>query len=58
MEDAFGKALYSKALRQMVEIIAAERLREFLADRALVDELIGDAVARHEARRGALALPE
>lgn len=53
VEDAFGKALYSNALRQMVEIVAAERLREFLQDA----ELMGPIVARRvrEEMRAALA---
>lgn len=54
VEDAFGKALYSKALRQMVEIIAAERLREFLGDRELVDGIVGEALARHADRQATL----
>ena len=32
VEDAFQKALHSRALRQMVEVIAAERVRALLAD--------------------------
>lgn len=49
VQDAFGKALYSKQLRQMVEIVAAERLREFLEDPEVVGPLIADRV-RQELR--------
>jgi len=50
VRDAFGKALYSKQLRQMVEIVAAERLREFLEDPEVVGPLIADRV-RQELRQ-------
>jgi hypothetical protein len=49
VQDAFGKALYSKQLRQMVEIVAAERLREFLADPEVIGPLIASRV-RQELR--------
>ena len=44
VEDAFGKALYSKQLRQMVEIVAAERLRAFLKDPELIGPIIAGGV--------------
>jgi hypothetical protein len=63
VQDAFGKALYSKQLRQMVEIVAAERLREFLSDPETLGPLIAsrvrqelrDAVAEAQAQDAAAA---
>lgn len=49
VQDAFGKALYSKQLRQMVEIVAAERLRAFLEDPEVLGPLIAGRV-RQELR--------
>ncbi len=66
VQDAFGKALYSKQLRQMVEIVAAERLREFLQDPEVIGPLIAgrvrqelrEAVAEAQAADDAAGGPE
>jgi hypothetical protein len=44
--DAFQKALYSRALRQMVETIAAERVAALLESEGLVGDAFAARVKR------------